>query len=160
MPKPSISILIHEPRWKWRLRPYGKTVRTACEAALAGLPRKGQTMEISVVLAGDDFIRQLNQQYRGKDKATNVLSFPSGELDAKNPASTLFLGDVILAFDTVAQEAAAQKKTFRDHATHLLVHGVLHLLGHDHETDAEAEAMEQYEIKILKKLGVKNPYLS
>jgi probable rRNA maturation factor len=152
MPHHDITLIIHEPRWRWRLRPYGQTVRTACAAALAGLPRKAGSVELSVVLSDDAFVRQLNHKYRGKDKPTNVLSFPSGDASS--------LGDVILAFETVAQEAVAQQKTFRDHATHLIVHGVLHLLGHDHEDEREAQAMEQYEIKILKKLGVKNPYLS
>lgn len=139
------------PEWKAKLRPYCKTVREACLAALAAQPKKGARKgEISVVLADDAFVRELNRTYRGKDKPTNVLSFPSGE----------HLGDIVLALETVAREAEQQGKSFKAHAQHLLVHGTLHLLGHDHEQESEAEVMEQLEVKILKKLGVANPYLS
>jgi probable rRNA maturation factor len=140
-----------EPEWKAKLRPYCKTVREACLAVLAAQPKKGARKgEISVVLADDAFVRELNRTYRGKDKPTNVLSFPSDE----------HLGDIVLAFETVASEAAQQGKSFKAHAQHLLVHGTLHLLGYDHEQEAQAEEMEGLEVKILKKLGVANPYLS
>ncbi|MFW0776526.1 MAG: rRNA maturation RNase YbeY [Rickettsiales bacterium] len=140
-----ISITVYDERWKASLKPYTKTVRAACEAVLG---RK--RCEIAVVLADDKFIRELNSQYRGKNKPTNVLSF---EGDDEH------LGDIILAYETIEKEAKQQNKKFRDHAAHLLVHGTLHLLGHDHETDDEAEKMEKQEIKTLKKLGVSNPYL-
>ena len=142
----TITYHVTEPRWKAKLKPYCKTVQSVCEAALP----KGR-YELAVVLADDAFVRDLNRDYRGKDKATNVLSFPSDEKGC--------LGDIVLAFETVEREAAEQGKTFRHHACHLLVHGVLHLLGHDHEEEKEAVLMEQKEVKILKKLGIANPYL-
>lgn len=180
MPKLTITYHVPEPRWKTRLRPYCKTIQAVCEAALP----KGK-YELAVVLADDAFVRELNRDYRGKDKATNVLSFPSspspleGEgRDGGSPQRTQSaestplpnlppqggkgyteLGDIVLAFETIEREAAEQQKSFRDHASHLLVHGVLHLLGHDHEVEKEAAKMEQKEIKILKKLGIANPYL-
>jgi len=147
----SVTVQVKNSGWKAALRPCDKTVRLACEAAFAGVkPRKRGHYEICVVLAGDAFIKKLNKAYRGKDKATNVLSFP-GEGG--------YLGDIVLALETVKREAREQKKISRDHATHLLVHGTLHLLGYDHMLTRDAEVMERKEIKILKVLGVENPYL-
>ena len=159
MPHP-ITIHIHTPRWKSRLRPYGRSVRSACAAALRkqgfGIRDSGFGEEkITVVLADDAFIRTLNRDYRGKDKPTNVLSFPESRIP--NPES--YLGDLVLALETIEREAKEQGKTFRDHTAHLLVHGTLHLLGHDHENDKDAAVMERLEIKILKTLGIGNPYL-
>ena len=144
-----VAIDIRDARWKSRVRTYRKTVHEACGAAFATGRRR--QAEMAVVLANDAFIRELNKTYRGKNKPTNVLSFP-GEGDE--------LGDVVLALETMETEAAAQGKTLRNHLTHLLVHGTLHLMGHDHERDSDAEKMEALEIKILEKLGVSNPYLS
>jgi len=105
---------------------------------------------MAVVLADDAFIRELNRDYRGQDKPTNVLSFP-GE-DA-------YLGDLILAYETVEREAREQGKSAKHHAIHLLVHGTLHLLGYDHMVAKDAARMEALEIKILKKQEIDNPYL-
>lgn len=105
--------------------------------------------EVSVVLADDNFVQGLNREYRGKDKPTNVLSFP------QDPP---MLGDIVLAFETIEREASEQNKDFAAHLTHLLVHGVLHLLGYDHEDDQEASEMEGLEIEILQKMGINNPY--
>lgn len=144
----SILIDVRDARWKTSLRTYRKTITDACNAACAASKiKKG---EVAVVLADNAFVQDLNATYRGKNKPTNVLSF-EGEDGS--------LGDIVLAFETIAYEAEDQEKTFRDHAVHLVVHGVLHLLGHDHMKQNEAEAMENLEIKILKKLGVRNPYL-
>jgi probable rRNA maturation factor len=131
--------------------------RAAIEAALAvARPREPDAVEVSLLLTGDAAIRELNRAWRGKDRPTNVLSFPA------NPPAGLPgprpLGDVVLAFETVAQEAAAEGKTLADHVAHLIVHGVLHLLGHDHETEAEAEAMEALEVEALARLGIADPY--
>jgi probable rRNA maturation factor len=144
----SVIIDVRDARWKKALRPYRKTVIDVCNVALAAC--KIKQGELAVVLADDDFVQQLNATYRGKNKPTNVLSF-EGEDDA--------LGDIVLAFETIEKEAKNQKKLFRDHAAHLVVHGVLHLFGHDHMKQNEADVMEAMEIKILKKLGVANPYL-
>lgn len=145
-----IHIQLQHPRWKTRLKPYCKTVREACEAAL--LSRK--KVEITVVLADDTFVQELNKTYRGKDKPTNVLSFPNHDESPDN-----HLGDIVLALETIEREAKEQEKTVRSHAQHLLVHGVLHLCGYDHERQKDAEIMEGLEVKVLKKLGVENPYL-
>ena len=119
----------------------------AARAAI-GAKRKSLT----VALADDRRVRLLNARDRKKDKPTNVLSYPSGEKS--------FLGDVVLARQTVWREAREQKKTPADHLVHLVVHGTLHLLGHDHETsDADADRMEALERRILKRLGIADPYL-
>jgi len=136
-------ILLKDARWKKALHPYCKTIETIWDATKA----KG---ELSIVLADDAFVRDLNKSYRGKDKPTNVLSFPNDE----EP-----LGDVILAYETVAREAEEQKKSFKHHAAHLIVHGILHLQGHDHEEEEAAEKMERKEARILRGLGIADPYL-
>lgn len=112
-------------------------------------------VEISLVLADNDFVQKLNRDYRGKDKPTNVLSFPQ---DPEPGAAEIHLGDVVMAYETVLKESAEQNKLFGNHVTHLLVHGILHLLEYDHENDEEAEEMESLEIRILETLGIKNPY--
>lgn len=108
------------------------------------------TREVSVMLCDDSSIQQLNHDFRGMDTPTNVLSFPS---DTPN-----YLGDIAISRETVAREAAAQGKPFTHHLSHMVVHGLLHLLGYDHENEGEAEDMESLEISILAKLGVDNPY--
>jgi probable rRNA maturation factor len=112
------------------------------------------------VLADDAFVRGLNREYRRQDKPTNVLSFPSGFLDGEgDPGEGPFpIGDVVIAFSTLAREAAAQGKSVEDHLAHLVVHGVLHLLGYDHETEDQAREMEGVEVRLLAGLGVADPY--
>ncbi|MCC7305167.1 MAG: rRNA maturation RNase YbeY [Alphaproteobacteria bacterium] len=107
-------------------------------------------VELSVVLTDNDEIRILNKKYRGKDKPTNVLSFPQDD-----PA---LLGDVVLAYKTILEESQQQGKSFENHALHMVIHGILHLIGHDHENDRDAETMESLEISILESFGVENPY--
>jgi len=107
--------------------------------------------EISILLTGDTEMQALNRQWRGKDAPTNVLSFPSGEGDGH-------LGDVVLAFETVEREAKQQNIAIADHAAHLVVHGLLHLLGHDHEMEEDAVKMEALETDILGTLGIADPY--
>jgi probable rRNA maturation factor len=111
---------------------------------------------VSLVLAGDAAVRALNRRWRGRDSATNVLSFASGE--AGGAGRTVLLGDVVLAFETVAREAAEQGKPLADHFAHLVAHGVLHLLGYDHVKAAEARRMEALERRVLAGLGVGDPY--
>ena len=106
--------------------------------------------ELSILFTDDSAVQKLNAAWRGKDKPTNVLSFPQ-------PAGPL-LGDVILAAETLREEAALAQKAFEDHMAHLIVHGFLHLLGYDHEGDAEAEAMEAVERKALARMGIADPY--
>lgn len=115
----------------------------------------GGDAEVSVLFADDAFVRGLNARWRGRDKPTNVLSFPAAAGGAPGPRA---LGDIVLAYETVEQEARAAGKPFLHHAAHLLVHGFLHLLGHDHETDAEAAEMEAREARILETLDIPDPY--
>ncbi len=123
----------------------------AVGAALFG-QEVGNDAEVSVLFTDDEQVRQLNRDHRGKDAPTNVLSFETGD--------PVLLGDIVLAFETVEREAAEQNKTFTNHTTHLIVHGTLHLLGHDHENDTEADEMEDKERRILSGLGVSDPYLA
>lgn len=129
----------------------------ACAAAFAELGIEPHESELSLVFTDDASIRTLNRDWRGKDKATNVLSFPAFEI-APGDALPPMLGDVILAFETVSREAALEEKPFEHHLSHLLVHGLLHLLGYDHENDADADEMEGLERKILERLSVPDPY--
>ncbi|MHA1539693.1 MAG: rRNA maturation RNase YbeY [Alphaproteobacteria bacterium] len=112
--------------------------------------------EIALVLANNVFIHDLNLRYRGKDKPTNVLSFPTEEMQDDDGVMTL--GDIVFGYETLIEECATQKKEFKDHFAHLLVHGVLHLLGFDHIEESDAVEMESLEIKILQELSIKNPY--
>jgi len=122
----------------------------------------GRPFELSILLSDNDQVQDLNREYRGKDKPTNVLSFPALECDEPGhlilEPGPLHLGDIILAYGVVAQEASDQKIAFEDHLSHLIVHGVLHLLGFDHIENEEAEEMEALEIAILKDFGIANPY--
>ena len=111
--------------------------------------------DISVVLTNNISIQRLNQIYRHKDTPTNVLAFPT----SKDFTPISMLGDVVLAFETVLEESQASTKPFLNHTAHLFLHGVLHLLGYDHETPHDAEVMEALEIKILQQLSIPNPYL-
>lgn len=111
---------------------------------------KTKNAEVSIILTNDKEIKVLNKKYRKIDKPTNVLSFETGDNE--------LLGDIFISFDTVAREAKEQNKTFEEHTTHMLVHGVLHLMGYDHLNNRDAKKMENLEIKLLKKLGIKNPY--
>lgn len=131
-------------------------VGRAAAATLAEVSARGHS-ELSVVFSDDAHIQALNAEWRGKDNPTNVLSFPAFPLSIGDPLPPL-LGDVVLAAETVAREAALEEKPLESHITHLVVHGLLHLLGHDHEIDAEAEAMEAVERAALARLAIPDPY--
>jgi len=123
------------------------------------LKKKSNRLELSVCLSSDAQIKKINHEFRNKNKATNVLSFPFLDFKLnKNLGPNIFLGDIVLAFETINKEAVLAKKNFHDHLTHLVLHSLLHLIGHDHEKIADAKIMEDLEIKILKKIGIKNPY--
>lgn len=130
-----------------------RAVRATLDAAYDG----PGPVEVSLLLTGDEAVHALNREYRGKDKPTNVLSFP-GETEAAAPGAPVLLGDVVLAYETCAREAALEDKSLAHHMTHLIVHGVLHLLGFDHEAVAEARTMEAREVAILEELGIADPY--
>jgi probable rRNA maturation factor len=148
-------------------RSWDKLVRKAAEAAIAEsqypeIADSERPVEISVTLTGDEEVRALNAKWRGKDKPTNVLSFPMAEeLDltrATVDGRELLLGDIILARGVCEAEAADKGVTVEQHATHLIVHGTLHLLGYDHHDDTQAADMEAREVRALARLGVANPY--
>jgi probable rRNA maturation factor len=132
--------------------------RSAVHAAIAHSRHRGLSdSEVSVKLSSDEEVRTLNRTWRGKDRSTNVLSFPMAE--EAELASAQLLGDVVLAFGICAAEAADKGVAIEAHAAHLLVHGTLHLLGYDHETsDADAEEMEEAERRALAALGISDPY--
>lgn len=111
---------------------------------------------VTVVVDDDERIRALNKLWRGLDKPTNVLSFPAPD---SQPGPMNYIGDIAISFETAAREAAAEGKSLADHVTHLAVHGFLHLLGYDHESDADAEEMEGLERVILARVGVSDPYI-
>jgi probable rRNA maturation factor len=141
-----VDVVVLDPAWATALPGVERLVRKAARAALGAKVRS-----LTVALSDDRRVQALNKRDRRKDKPTNVLSYPSGE--------KAFVGDVVLARQTVWREAREQKKTPTDHVAHLVVHGTLHLLGYDHETsDADAERMEALERRILKTLGIADPY--
>jgi probable rRNA maturation factor len=149
---PSVDIQIASPLWD--AQPLAEqTVRDAIAAAAAALaPDDG---EVSIVLTDDAAIRALNRDWRGIDKPTNVLSFP-----APAPAGGVKMyGDIVLAYETIAQECHDEDRVFLHHLSHLTVHGFLHLIGYDHQTDSDADAMEALESKIMIALTLPDPYL-
>lgn len=131
----------------------------AVQAALAELGRPLPVMgsELSILFTDDAHIRALNGEWRGKDKATNVLSFPAFPPLREGPIPPL-LGDIVLAAETVRREAEDEGKAYEHHLAHLLIHGFLHLTGYDHETDEEAEEMEEMERRALARLAIADPY--
>jgi probable rRNA maturation factor len=148
-------------------RSWEPLVRKAAEAAIAesAFPQLAEScrpVELSVRLAGDEEVRGLNAHWRGKDRPTNVLSFPMAETyeleQADQDGPAIMLGDIILAHGVCEREAAEKTVSINQHATHLVVHGTLHLLGHDHATDSDAADMELREIRALARLGIASPY--
>jgi probable rRNA maturation factor len=147
MKAPDVTVIVEDERWK-KARPQVK------RAALAAYVRVNAdaVRPFTILLTTDRKLRTLNATFRGKDKPTNVLSFPSDDPD--------YLGDIAIAYGVTAREAKAEGKSFAHHAAHLAVHGVLHLLGFDHERPRDARLMEPLEIEILAGLKIPNPYLS
>lgn len=148
---------------------WDKLAERACRAALARTAQaewanSAALIEVSVRLTGDDEVHALNRDYRQKDKPTNVLSFPMIQPDllatvtANSDDGEVLLGDIVLAHGVCVAEAAEREVTVEAHAQHLIVHGMLHLLGHDHMNDAEAEAMEAIEQDAMTALGLHDPY--
>jgi len=161
----STQIEIDAPVWRRLLADPERICRQAVEATLERVapPAWRQRAEIGVLLADDAAVRALNAAHRGQDRPTNVLSFPTlatpaAALSGEPGDRPLLLGDLVLAAETIRTEAKAQGKPLPDHVRHLVVHGTLHLLGHDHEDDAQAVAMEELERSILAGLGVPDPY--
>ena len=142
-----IEVELEDAAWTAALPDAAAVAERAATAALGGVEG-----DVVVLLTDDATVRDLNARFRDKDRPTNVLSFPAAASAAPH------LGDLVLAFGVCAAEAQAQGKTLADHLSHLTVHGVLHLLGRDHEVDGEAEEMEAEERSILASLGVADPY--
>lgn len=148
-----LDVICEDTRWAGL---EGLAVR-AVPAVLAHLSLETNAHEVAVLGCDDARIAHLNADFRGKAQATNVLSWPAVALAAGDPPEAE-LGDIAIAYETCAREAEAQGKRFEDHVTHLLIHATLHLLGYDHENDAEAAQMERLEVEILGKLGIADPY--
>jgi probable rRNA maturation factor len=147
-----IDLRVDSDRWK-EIKKVKSVLRHAVVEAARTLSTTG--LELAIVLTDDSAIRLLNRHWRGIDAATNVLSFPTRDAGGR----PRLIGDIVLAFETIAREAHALGKSFTDHASHLAVHGFLHLLGHDHERKADAAVMEGLERDIMRRLGIADPYL-
>lgn len=142
----SVDILCGPTSWRGREQALAEALSVAAAA-------EGARGTVSLLLGDDAAVAALNSEFRGKSEPTNVLSFPPSA-----PAEPGFLGDIALAAETIAREADEQGKSFEAHAAHLVVHGLLHLLGYDHANDADAEKMEARERAILAGLGIADPY--
>ena len=160
-PKVAVSVIVEHDAWRDVIAEPLPLLRRAAAAAVAEerrarRSRSTRTPQVAVALIDDRAMQKLNKTYRGKDKPTNVLSFPS---DAPQVAGApALLGDIAIAYETLAREAAAEKKPFLHHLAHLAAHGYLHLLGYDHQTDSEAEAMEALERETLAAMRIPDPY--
>ena len=158
-----VQLRIENGQWKDDLPEAAKIVKkAAAEAWKKG--NKGdleipvKQAEVSVLLTDDQTVHQLNKNYRNMDRPTNVLSFAALDDESEPVVDPMLLGDIVVAFETTKREAAEQNCSFADHLFHLIVHGMLHLIGYDHIEDWEAEEMEALEIKILSDNGIGNPY--
>ncbi|MDR3469997.1 MAG: rRNA maturation RNase YbeY [Xanthobacteraceae bacterium] len=166
MPSPSApdtDILVSAPCWQ-EAGDCEAVVRRAIDAAAASVGADADIAiagaELAVMLTDDAGLRGLNRAWRGIDKPTNVLSFPAPPAPGGDLGAPPQLGDIAIAFETTRREAEAEGKPFAHHLSHLAVHGFLHLVGYDHETDADAEVMEGREREILARLGIPDPYAS
>ncbi len=169
-PQISIAVTVLTPAWRDTLSEAEPLARRAAGAALVaskeGVAKEGVALpgeaEVGLVLADDATLGRLIRRFRGVEGPTNVLSFAASEGSAPDSSGPLLLGDVVLAYETVRRESEEQGKRFSDHLCHLVAHGVLHLLGYDHGTEAQAAAMERLEIAALAGLaglGVSDPYV-
>jgi probable rRNA maturation factor len=159
-PRTRVAVLTRTAGWRRALPGHVGLARRAARAAIEAASSSSSDIgagELSVVFADDATVRRLNRDWRGKDKPTNVLSFPADASGTPRDAPVL-LGDVVIALETVAAEARAARKPLMDHVAHLVTHGVLHLLGHDHVRAAAARRMEAIEVESLARLGVPDPY--
>jgi probable rRNA maturation factor len=144
-----------------RVQTWSPATREISQWARAALGRRARGHEIGVRVVGPQESRRLNAQFRGRDKPTNVLSFPASELPLpREAASTRPLGDLVLCAQVLKREAREQMKDLKAHWAHLIVHGALHLIGYDHELPRDAQKMERREIRVLRELGFANPYRS
>lgn len=158
-----VALRIDDPAWQKSLTDPDRQVKTAAKAAwkagnLGDFKLPVKNAEVSVLLTDDQTVHTLNKTYRGVDRPTNVLSFAALDDEDEPIVDPLLLGDIVVAFETTKKEAEEQNISLADHLFHLVVHGVLHLIGYDHMTDDDAVEMETLEIKILAQNGIDNPY--
>jgi probable rRNA maturation factor len=154
----TVEVIRHAAIWD-RVMISDEALAGAARAGFAAAsPPRQEACEATIVLSDDAEMRALNRAWRGRDSSTNVLSFPAGDSPASISGEPRPLGDVVLAAETVLAEAADKDISAAEHTVHLVVHGMLHLLGFDHESDEEAEAMEALETKVLSRLGIADPY--
>jgi probable rRNA maturation factor len=157
-----VAVTVEAGAWRAGIASIEAMATDVVRAAVAGAKAAGAVVgaaaEVSVLFSDDAAVQRLNGAYRGRAEPTNVLSFPGEESEAAEGEAPRLLGDIVLAYETCAHEASAGGIPLADHARHLLVHGVLHLLGYDHQQDAAAERMERLETAILGDLGVPDPY--
>ncbi|WP_413154287.1 rRNA maturation RNase YbeY [Bartonella sp. cb54] len=153
----TIDITIENSGWNDKQMLYNITEK-ALKTTMHHVSLENVVSEVSLLFTDDKHMAQINAQWRNKNKPTNVLSFPAFPLKVGQPPR-LMLGDIVIARETVALEAKKEGKSFEDHLTHMIVHGVLHLLGYNHEIDDEAQQMEKLEREILQKLSIKDPYI-
>lgn len=157
--KPDISIDVRGAFWCDVEFDVTRLCRTAAAEAIVSAQEASDDVEISVVLADDDFVRELNRTWRNMDVPTNVLAFPCSDGDeSAGIGAERLLGDVVVAFQTIQREAIELHLSLEHHFAHLIIHGVLHLLGYDHIEDGDAAVMEKLEAEALARLGIGNPY--
>lgn len=160
--RPAVAIAMPCREWLSAVPAVRRVCRRAAVAALAAAETSLAESELSMMLTDDATIADLNRRYRGRDAPTDVLSFSNPDLKPGTPpsagAAPALLGDVVVAFETASADAAEDGKSLSDHLAHLVVHGVLHLLGYDHEDDGDARSMEALEVAVLAGLGIENPY--
>ena len=158
-----VDILAPSELWATAIEEMPKVVTTTVIAAVKATNRVHRSYEVCVVLSDNRELGILNKEYRGIDQPTNVLSFPGEPLDDDEGSYAIgerpmVLGDIVIAYETMAREASEAQKPLADHLTHILIHGVLHLCRFDHEDEKDAEQMEALEIAVLRELGVADPY--
>jgi probable rRNA maturation factor len=157
----TVTVEIEDARWTDAFPACEDLLTRAIAVALADANPPAGGVEVGVRLVDDGAIRGLNREWRGRDAPTNVLSFPLGGPEAiDDPDFPWLIGDIVMAFDTVDAESRRDGKPFAHHVAHLAIHAALHLLGHDHEDEREAEAMEAMETALLARLGIADPYAS
>ncbi len=155
-----LALEIEDPRWTEALPNAAELLERALRLALADVGDGTRIIEVGVRLVDDGTIQALNRDWRGRDKPTNVLSFPLGDPGpVDDPDFPWLIGDIVMSFDTVRAESIRDGKSLEHHVVHLAIHAALHLLGHDHEDEGEAEAMEAAEVILLAGLGIPDPYL-
>ncbi len=152
---PRIDVAIDDAAWRGALSDPAGCCRRAAEAALAEAPPAGAS-ELSILLADDGTVGALNRRYRNRPGATNVLAFSCAA--PRTPGAPCVLGDIVLARETVIDEAGAARLSIAEHVSHLVVHGTLHLLGYDHQDEWEAAGMERAEARALRRIGIADPY--